>query len=68
MIEAAAAGLGAAVAQRPLVEADLAAGRLSAPHGFVSDGAVFAAFHRRGEAGPSARRLLAWLENQGREA
>lgn len=68
MIEAAAAGLGAAVAQRPLVEADLAAGRLFAPHGFVSDGAVFAAFHRRGEAGPSARRLLAWLENQGRNA
>jgi LysR family glycine cleavage system transcriptional activator len=68
MIEAAAAGLGAAVAQRPLVEADLAAGRLSAPHGFVSDGAVFAAFHRRGEAGLRTRRLLAWLQDQGRRA
>lgn len=68
MIEAAAAGLGAAVAQRPLVEAHLTAGRLAAPHGFVGDGAVFAAFHRRGEAGPPARRLLAWLEDQGRRA
>ncbi len=68
MIEAAAAGLGAAVTQRPLVEADLASGRLSAPHGFVSDGAVFAAFHRRGEAGPTARRILDWLQAQGRVA
>lgn len=65
MIEAAAAGLGAAVTQRPLVEADLARGRLSAPHGFVSDGAVFAAFHRQGEDGPMVRRLLAWLAVQG---
>ena len=66
MIEAALAGLGAAVSQRPLVEADLAAGRLVAPHGFVSDGAAFAAFHRGGETSPSARRLLAWLVEQGR--
>jgi DNA-binding transcriptional LysR family regulator len=68
MIEAAAAGLGAAVTQRPLVESDLAAGRLAAPHGFVSDGAAFAVFHRRGQAGPSARRFLAWLETQGGSA
>lgn len=66
MIEAAAAGLGAAVAQRPLVEADLAAGRLVAPHGFVADGAVFAAFGRTGDLTPAARRFLAWLEAQGR--
>ena len=66
MIEAAAAGLGAAVAQRPRVEAPHAAGRLSAPHGFVRDGATFAAFHRPGEATPSARRFLAWLKTQGR--
>ena len=65
MIEAAAAGLGAAVTQRPLVEADLAAGRLAAPHGFVGDGAAFAAFHRQGQAGPSTRRFLAWLQAQG---
>lgn len=66
MIEAAVAGLGAAVAQRPLVEADLVAGRLVAPYGFVGDGAVFAAFHRVGDTAPAARRLLAWLVAQGR--
>ena len=66
MIEAALAGLGAAVTQRPLIAADLAAGRLVAPHGFVRDGAAFAVFHRRGEVGPGARRLLAWLIEQGR--
>ncbi|HYC96787.1 LysR family transcriptional regulator [Brevundimonas sp.] len=68
MIEAAAAGLGAAVAQRPLVEADLAGGRLWAPHGFVTDSAVFAVFHRHGETGPPARRFLAWLKQQGDRA
>lgn len=66
MIEATLAGLGAAVSQRPLIAADLAAGRLVAPFGFVTDGAAFAAFHRRGETGPSARRLLDWLVDQGR--
>jgi DNA-binding transcriptional LysR family regulator len=65
MIEAAAAGLGAAVTQRALVEADLAAGRLAAPLGFVGDGAAFAAFHRRSHPGPSTRRFLAWLQGQG---
>ncbi|MDP3802915.1 LysR family transcriptional regulator [Brevundimonas sp.] len=66
MIEAAAAGLGAAVAQRPLVEADLASGRLSALHGFVGDGAMFAAFSRANDLGPAARRLLDWLGEEGR--
>ncbi|HYC67447.1 LysR substrate-binding domain-containing protein [Brevundimonas sp.] len=66
MIEAALAGLGAAVSQRPLIEADVAAGRLVAPHGFVGDGAAFAAFHRRGEAAAPMRRLLLWLQAQGR--
>lgn len=66
MIEAAIAGLGAAVAQRPLVEADLASGRLAAPDGFTPDGAVFAAFHRRGEAGAATRRFVDWLASEGR--
>ena len=65
MIEAAArsastSGRWATARPRP------AAGRLTAPHGFVGDGAVFAAFHRRGETGPATRRLLAWLAEQGR--
>lgn len=68
MIEAAVAGLGVAVAQRPLVEADLAAGRLIAPHGFVGDGAVFAAFSRTDDLNPAARRFLQWLCVQGRSA
>lgn len=66
MIEAAAAGMGAAVAQRPLVEADLAAGRLSALQGFVSDGAMFTAFNRANDLSPAARRLLDWLCEEGR--
>ena len=66
MIEATVAGLGAAVAQRPLVEADIAAGRLVAPHGFVADGAVFAAFCRTNDLNPAARRFLDWLCAQGR--
>ncbi len=39
MIEAAVAGLGAAVTQSALVGGDPAAGRLTAPHGFVADDA-----------------------------
>lgn len=66
MIEAVAAGLGAAVAQRPLVEADIAAGRLVAPHGFVADGAVFAVFSRTHDLNPAARQFLHWLCAQGR--
>ncbi len=34
----------------------------------VGDGAVFAAFHRRDQTGPAARRLLAWLAVQGGRA
>ncbi len=56
MIEAVIAGLGAAVAQRPLVEADVAAGRLRAPQGFQPDGAEFAALHRTDEDGQASAR------------
>lgn len=65
MIEAAIAGLGAAVAQRSLVEADIVAGRLAAPHGFVMDGAVFAAFGRTNDLNPATRRFVRWLCAQG---
>jgi LysR family transcriptional regulator, glycine cleavage system transcriptional activator len=65
MIEAAVAGLGAAVAQRPLVAADLHAGRLVAPYGFVADGAVFAVFSRTQDRTTAARRFLDWLGAQG---
>lgn len=66
LIEAAIAGLGAGVTQRPLVEADLAAGRLVAPHGFHDNGAVFAVFHRTQGASAAARSLIRWLQDQGR--
>lgn len=66
MIEAAVAGLGAAVTQRALVEADLAAGRLAAPFGFVADGARFAVFSRPADTSAAARRFIAWLDQQGR--
>lgn len=65
LIEAAIAGLGACVTQRPLVEADLAAGRLTAPHGFFDNGAVFAVFHAEGQASAPARRLIRWLQVEG---
>ncbi len=65
MIEAAVAGLGPAIAQSALVEADIAAGRLIAPQGFVADGAVFAAFSRADDLSASGRRFLAWLCDQG---
>lgn len=66
MIEAAVAGLGAAVAQLPLVQADIAAGHLTAPHGFIPDGAVFAAFGRTDDMTATARRFVDWLCAQGR--
>ncbi len=65
MIEACFAGLGVCVTQECLVWADLASGRLIAPSGFVRDGAVFAAFHRKGPPEREVRRFLEWLKAVG---
>ena len=65
MIEAAIAGLGACVTQRPLVETELELGRLVAPTGFVGDGAAFVAFARVGFETRAVRRFIAWLTEQG---
>lgn len=65
MIEAAIAGLGAAIAQRALVAADIAAGRLEAPLGFRPDGAVFAVFTRAGGRRLGIGRLIAGLRREG---
>ena len=65
MIEATLAGLGACVTQRPLVETDIAAGRLAAPWGFVVEKAAFTAFMRQGFETRAARRFLDWLQEQG---
>src|SRR5690606_34390392 len=63
MIEACIAGLGVCVTQQPLVETDLASGRLVAPHGFTTDGAAFAVFHRR-DPPVGVRRFVTWLQAQ----
>ena len=68
MIQAAVAGLGPAVTQMARVEADLAEGRLTAPAGFVRDGAVYAVFHRPEDAGRTTGAFIAWLCGQGRRA
>lgn len=68
MIQAAVAGLGVAVTQKALVETDLSEGRLTAPAGFVRDGAVYAVFHRPEDAGRTTRAFIAWLCGQGQEA
>lgn len=68
MIEAAIAGLGTCITQRSLIEADLAAGRLVAPLGFLDDGAVFAVFRRPGRPGRSVRRFNDWLATEGRKS
>lgn len=68
MVQAAVAGLGVAVTQKALVETDLSEGRLSAPAGFVRDGAVYAVFHRPEDAGRTTRAFIAWLCGQGQEA
>ena len=65
MIEAALAGLGAAITQEALVRGELEAGRLRAPFGFVSDGARYAVFGRTADTPAGARRFIAWLVEQG---
>jgi LysR family transcriptional regulator, glycine cleavage system transcriptional activator len=45
LLEAAASGLGVAVAPQPLVAADIASGRLIAPFGFVPSGRSYCILH-----------------------
>lgn len=63
MLEAAAAGLGIAIAPAVLVEADLHRGRLAAPLGFVESGASFTLCTRKDPARADAAldRLRGWL-------
>jgi len=65
LLEAAAAGLGVAIAPALLVERDIALHRLLAPLGFVAAGASFAcciAASRQGE--PKLIQLRGWLQQQ----
>ncbi|MBO9709099.1 MAG: LysR family transcriptional regulator [Caulobacter sp.] len=65
MLEAAAAGLGVAVAPLTFVEGDLAAGRLVAPLGTVPGRAQVCALTPKAGAGRAARRFRDWLAAEG---
>ena len=61
LLEAAAAGLGIAIAPEPLVREDIAAGRLIAPWGFVGTDARWVLCSRRDHADPRLADLAQWL-------
>lgn len=61
LLEAAAAGLGVAIAPEPLVRDDLAAGRLITPWGFVETDASWVLCHRRGREDARLDALAHWL-------
>ncbi len=62
LLEAAAAGLGVAIAPQTLVADDLRAGRLVAPWGFVETSGCLALWTRR--ADPRSERLAHWLRSE----
>jgi DNA-binding transcriptional LysR family regulator len=64
LLEAAAAGLGVAIAPQELVQADLDAGRLLAPWGFARTGGEWALCTLRGNADPRVAALAAWLRRE----
>jgi len=61
LLEAAAAGLGVAIAPQELVADDLAAGRLLAPWGFVGTDAQWILATRRDDDDAQLEALAAWL-------
>ncbi|MCB1569304.1 MAG: LysR family transcriptional regulator [Xanthomonadales bacterium] len=61
LLEAASAGLGIAIAPEPLVRADLAAGRLIAPWGFVSTSARWLLCWPADRPDPRFNDLAQWL-------
>jgi len=64
VLDAALAGLGAAVLPWTIVAADVEAGRLVAPHGFAPDGGALVAIRSGAEAGRAARTVIRWLAEQ----
>ena len=64
LLEAAAAGLGVAIAPQPLVADDLAAGRLVAPWGFVETAARLALWVPGRVRDGRAQQLAHWLEHE----
>ncbi|NDK38669.1 LysR family transcriptional regulator [Pseudoxanthomonas gei] len=64
LLEAAVAGLGVAIAPQPLVSADLAAGRLVAPWGFVQAPGRWVLCCRRGSVDGRITLLGEWLQRE----
>lgn len=64
-LDAAVAGLGAAVLPWPLVAGEVAAGRLVAPLGFVGRGDGFGIIATPGVEGRALARFTAWLLEEG---
>jgi LysR family glycine cleavage system transcriptional activator len=65
LLEAAAGGLGAAIGSYPLVEQDLASGRLVAPFGFLASGASYCLLHPRDAARvPKVAAFRSWIVGQ----
>lgn len=64
LLEAAAAGLGVAIAPYPLVADELAAGRLLAPWGFARTGACWTLCCPRERVDPRLTALATWLRTQ----
>lgn len=67
VLDAALAGLGAAVLPWTIVAGDIAAGRLVAPFGFAADGGALVAIRSGGETGRAARTVIRWLGEQAKE-
>jgi DNA-binding transcriptional LysR family regulator len=68
LLEAAAAGMGVAIAPQQLVADDLAAGRLLAPWGFVSTPAKLALWRPLRNRDARVERLAQWLQDELRRA
>lgn len=66
VVDAAVAGLGAAILPWAIVEDEVQAGRLIAPFGFVPDGGVLAVIRQPGETTRSEHIVLRWLADQVR--
>lgn len=66
MLEAASAGIGVALAPEVLVEADLVAGRLQAPLGFVASGRVYIAANLADNRDARVARFRQWLLQESR--
>ncbi|KRA42405.1 LysR family transcriptional regulator [Pseudoxanthomonas sp. Root630] len=64
LLEAAAAGLGVAIAPRELVQADLDSGRLVAPWGFIDTGGTWALCAARGNPDTRMPPLADWLRRE----